>query len=152
MGVNYQPPQFARLDVGTKTISMMTLGNQTATAYGLYAPASTAAPSAIAFINGASEDLQTPEKKFASLVELWESRNIEQGKRNFNDLAFLQIIGMGQFAIRPLLERVRNRDTKWIYALKCISGQEADKKEMRGDVDQIINAWVAWGIRNGYIE
>lgn len=104
-----------------------------------------------ALIDGVSRTSSSADEKFAALAEDWENHNFGRPVIDFNHIAHFQIIGMGQPAVRPLIERVARGEGKWIYSLKCITGEEAETPEMHGNGKEVIQAWAEWERRNGYI-
>jgi hypothetical protein len=104
-----------------------------------------------ALIDGVSRRFSSADEKFAALAEDWENHNFGRPVIDFNHIAHFQIIGMGQLAVQLLIERVARGEGKWIYALKCITGEEAETPEMHGNGKKVTQAWAEWGRRNGYI-
>jgi hypothetical protein len=100
-----------------------------------------------AIINGRVTEFDTEKAKFDALVEAWEDHQTGRSVTDFNHVAYTQIIGMGTTAIAWLLDKLTEGDGDWIYALKCITGQEAETPDMYGDADRVIAAWRAWGDR-----
>jgi len=107
----------------------------------------TLAPSAI--LDGNTVIFSSIRDKFDALAETWEDKLGGSSVLNLNDVIYHQIIGMGAEIIPFLLERLRESEGHWIYALKCISGDQAESPEMHGDADRVINAWLAWGRARG---
>ncbi len=111
-------------------------------------PASTSfAPSAI--IDGTTVTFHSPREKFEALTEAWDEQHGGSSVVSLNHLIYHQIIGMGAEVIPFLLERLKLGEGHWIYALKCISGEQAETPAMHGDADQVIEAWLAWGQGRG---
>jgi hypothetical protein len=102
-------------------------------------------PSFSALIDGKSLPFRSAAAKFDALAEAWERHNAGRSVRDYYHLAHMQIIGMSELAIPHLLQRMKRGDAKWVFALKCISGMEADTPDMLGDSERIIQAWLAWG-------
>jgi hypothetical protein len=108
---------------------------------------SRAVPGFRAWIGGKPLSFSTIQEKLEALAEAWEEQHAGRSVLSLNHIAYHQIIGMGEAAIPLLIERVRNGEAHWIYALKCISGEQAETPEMQGDADRVIEAWVEWGRR-----
>ena len=109
------------------------------------------APSLTALIGGVSKPFATIEEKFEALAEAWNDHNSGRSVVDYYHLSHLQIIGMGTPILGMALERLLGGDGRWVFSLKCISGEEADAPSMRGDLDAVMNAWHEWGKRNGKI-
>ena len=65
--------------------------------------------------------------------------------------AYQQIIGIGGDAIPMLLREMERNYGRWFWALKSISREEPMTPEQRGKTKQMIEAWLNWGRKNGYI-
>jgi hypothetical protein len=85
-----------------------------------------------ALIDGVSRRFSSTDEKFAALAEHWGNHNSGRPVIDFSHIAHFQIIGMGQPAAKPLIERVALGEGRWIYALKCITGEVAETPEMHG--------------------
>jgi hypothetical protein len=105
-----------------------------------------------ALIGGKTVEFATILDKFNALADAWDNFNSDRSVVDYDDLSHLQLMSMGPSIIPLLMERLRKGSGRWIYALKCISGEEAETADMRGDADRVIEAWVQWGKRNGYIK
>jgi hypothetical protein len=103
-----------------------------------------------AIIGGKPAIFPDAESKFMALSIAWDDDNLGMSTSNYQHPAHLQIIGMGTAAIPMLLERLRQGERRWVYALKCITGEQPDAPEMRGNADQVIRAWVDWGTQHGW--
>lgn len=65
--------------------------------------------------------------------------------------AYQQIIGMGQDAIPLILAEMKKKPGHWFWALKSITGNDPVPPEQRGRVKKMTEAWLNWGIEQGYI-
>lgn len=101
-----------------------------------------------AVISGTPCLFSTDAEKFNALAEAWNDHHIGLATLDFNHPAYHQIIGMGRTAVPFLLERLQRREVGWIYALKCISGEQAAPLGTRGG--DAIDAWLNWGRRQGF--
>jgi hypothetical protein len=106
-----------------------------------------------AFISGQSVSFGSVEEKFAALADAWDEHNSGRSVIDYAHFAHLQIIGMGAPALPLILDRLieGEGDGRWVFALKCVSGDQTDTPAMRGDLDAVIKAWSEWGKRNGHI-
>lgn len=104
-----------------------------------------------ALINGRLEAFASIENKFNALADAWKFDHLGRSVTDYKHFAHLQIIGIGPDAIPFLLRRIVNGESKWVYALKCIASEQVEPQEAYGDASKVLEAWVAWGRRNGYI-
>ena len=102
-----------------------------------------------AIVGGRSRTFGSAEAKFEALAEEWEESTAALSRLDVNHTAYHQVIGMGPPVVPMLLDRLRGGDTDWIYALKCITGHEAETPDMVGDHDRVIAAWLDWGATRG---
>jgi hypothetical protein len=102
-----------------------------------------------AMVDGVDQTFVTSKQKFEALAASWMDYNLGRSVIDYHDFAFEQIIGMGAPVVPYLLERVAAGESEWIYALKCIAGQEAETPDMVGNDEQVIQAWIEWGRLNG---
>ena len=108
-------------------------------------------PELRALIGGRSVAFDSVEKKFKALSGEWKLRRLGLSVVDYNDFANLQIIGMGPAVIPYLLKEVHNGTSIWVFALKCITGAEAETPAMHGDGKAVRQAWLEWGKRHGYL-
>jgi len=167
----YQPPKPKSIQrVGAITASL-TMGMQSLvnslTTHGEYATmypeisSNVASPTAgeiprpsgpvKALIDGGAVSFKSMEEKFAALLEAWEDHNAGRSVTNYDHPAYLQIVGMGDWVVPRLLEKLEEGDGDWIYAIKLITGHEEETAAMVGDGDQVIAAWLEWGKTYGKI-
>jgi hypothetical protein len=97
-----------------------------------------------ALINGESREFATIEEKFEALAENWDEFNIGRSITSFDHPAYHQIMTMGEAVIPLLIDRLRQGEDDWVYALKCITGEQVESAEMYGDSDRVVQAWVEW--------
>jgi hypothetical protein len=105
-----------------------------------------------ATIDGEVKPFEDSRQKFEELSRSWNDWNLGKSVIDYHDFAFEQIVGMGADAVPFLLKKLAAGESEWIYALKCITGQQADTEEMVGDEDRVVDAWIRWGkdnVRNG---
>jgi hypothetical protein len=65
--------------------------------------------------------------------------------------SYQQIIGMGDPAVPLLLEELRREPDHWFWALEAITLENPVPRDAAGKVRLMAQAWVEWGIREGYI-
>lgn len=91
----------------------------------------------------------TVEEKFQALADAWEDEHPGSSIMRFDSFAYHQIIGMGMDVVPLLIDRLRDGEGHWVYALTCIAGTNEHTDEMVGDADRVIQAWVGWYDRFG---
>ncbi|MGD0388713.1 MAG: hypothetical protein ABSC42_07135 [Tepidisphaeraceae bacterium] len=101
-----------------------------------------------AFVGGRKRKFGSLSAKFHALVNDWEDAHLGRSTTDYNHVAYAQIIGIGPQAVPLLLKKLEDGDGDWIYALKCITGEEADTPDMHGNADKVISAWLKWGRRH----
>jgi hypothetical protein len=104
-----------------------------------------------ALVHGATAEYQSSEAKFVALAEVWGEHNLGRSIVDYYHSAHLQIIGMGSEALPFLLDRVASGEPEWIFALKCITGEQPESEASNGDAASVIRDWVEWGKCRGLI-
>lgn len=94
------------------------------------------------------------EREFKSLVEQWrrETMSISSLSDMVLHPAYYQIIGMGRDILPLLLRELKERGGHWFLALRAISRQNPIRKEDRGKVKKMVQAWLKWGKENGLLD
>ncbi len=64
---------------------------------------------------------------------------------------YQKIIGMGPEAVPLILEELRRHPGYWFWALRMITDEDPVPKEVRGNMEKMIEAWVGWGVANGHL-
>ncbi|WP_229415211.1 MULTISPECIES: hypothetical protein [Moorena] len=92
------------------------------------------------------------EQTFRQLVHQWreETRGISSTTQAAMHPAYQQIIGMGKEAIPLLLRELEQKSGRWFWALKSITREDPVQEEHQGNTQEMIKAWLNWGLRNGY--
>lgn len=65
--------------------------------------------------------------------------------------SYVYIIMLGRPALKPLLQKLDRELDHWFPALKRISGEDPVPPQHRGDMQQMRQAWLDWGRRQGLI-
>ena len=93
------------------------------------------------------------ETTFYQLVEQWktETRGISSTEQLSMHSAYQQIIGMGSEVIPMLLRELEKNSGRWFWALKSITREDPVLPEQRGKTKEMIEAWLNWGRKKGYI-
>lgn len=63
---------------------------------------------------------------------------------------YQRIIGLGRAAIPHILASLAKEPDHWFWALKAITGEDPVPPEERGNLQKMTQAWLIWGVRNGY--
>jgi hypothetical protein len=64
--------------------------------------------------------------------------------------SYQRIIGLGRSAIPHILAALSQQPDHWFWALKAITGEDPVPPEDRGNLQRMTQAWLIWGVRNGY--
>jgi hypothetical protein len=94
----------------------------------------------------------TVEAKFEQLVAVWKS---ETGMLSRLDQicmhpAYQRIIGMGPQVIPFILRDLKATQAYWFWALGAITGEDPVSNGENANMDQLAEAWLAWGRSQGY--
>lgn len=92
------------------------------------------------------------EEKFENLVKKWKEETAFASTvlEMATHPAYQQIIGIGPTAIPLILNQLKEKPDHWFWALKAIAGEDPVPKELRGELDEMTKAWIAWGKEKGY--
>ena len=104
----------------------------------------------IALVDGATVSFSTPEEKFEALAKIWRRHIRGKSIINYSHPAYFQILAMGRSAIPFLLSEVAQGAGTWYVALQNIANEIPEAPEMRRDAAAVRQAWLDWGLRNGY--
>ena len=90
--------------------------------------------------------------EFEVLSKRWErdTRHISLISKKVVHDSYLRIIGMGEAAIPLILESLRARPDHWFAALRATSN--TDPSEPDDNPSTAREAWISWGIEQGYID
>jgi len=90
---------------------------------------------------------------FNQLVEQWrrETRGVSSTEQLSMHSAYQQIISIGGDAIPMLLRELERIYGRWFWALKSISREDPVTPEQRGKTREMIESWLNWGRKKGYI-
>jgi hypothetical protein len=80
-----------------------------------------------------------------------ETRFVSNIRQITRHPAYLRIIALGPRAVPLILESFRRETFHWSMALIALTGQNPIPEEMRGDMAQIRQRWLDWGIGEGLI-
>ena len=96
---------------------------------------------------------QDARERFRRLADQWklESQYMSNTTQMLLLPSYLHIIGMGDQAISLILGEMRSEPNQWFRALEAITEDNPVPKEVAGKVELMTQAWIEWGINNGYI-
>jgi hypothetical protein len=91
------------------------------------------------------------EAEFKELASQWydDTRNISSAEQIVLHPAYQKIIGMGKDALPFVFRELKKTRGHWIWALAMILREDKAKPGMK--FREAVDAWLAWGERNGYI-
>ena len=101
------------------------------------------------------DDYATPlldQETFEKLADEWERdrpRGVDIAQMTRHP-AYQRIIAMGEPAVPWLLQRLATKPDHWFVALSAITGARPVQPESRGRVKEMVQAWLGWGIQQGY--
>ena len=90
--------------------------------------------------------------EFDALSKRWhkDTRHVSLISEKIIHPAYLRIIGMGEAAIPLLLAALRERPAHWFTALRAITN--TDPASFSDSPSMARDAWINWGILEGYID
>ncbi len=95
------------------------------------------------------------KKKFEALANAWETdtRHTASSKQIALHPLAQEIIGMGKPVIPLILIRMKKRPWFWFHALMELTQAKENPvtPAMRGDMQQMTDAWIKWGEDRGII-
>ncbi len=103
------------------------------------------------------EAWQAGEEELASfhvLAERWKKETAHHSNAAKRALhpTYQEIIGMGQRAVPLLLAEMRREPDDWFWALHAITGANPVPETSRGNLCEMAEAWLRWGLQKGYQE
>ncbi len=92
------------------------------------------------------------EEKFDRLSEEWKSE--AEFLSSPDQMAMLpsyqRIIGMGPIAVPLILREMEREPHFWFWALRSITGEDPVPERSRGNVPEMVKAWLAWANRRNF--
>jgi hypothetical protein len=91
------------------------------------------------------------QRTFQALANQWkrETMHMSSLTRTSMHPAYQCIIGMGKTAVPFILRELQEHGGHWLWALHAITRE--DPAPEGSDFDSAVQAWLAWGRRQGYI-
>ena len=96
---------------------------------------------------------QSPiENIFDELADRWRKETwfMSSTKKRIANEAYLSIIGLGIPAVPLILRELERTPDHWFAALQAIT--RSDPAPLDADFEKMRDAWVQWGILNGFLE
>lgn len=119
----------------------------------------TDACSAVVFSDGlcTTEFITDPEWViFHDLLQRWHSER--RATRSVVEMvtcpSYQRIIAMGEPAIPLILSQLRTEGDEpdhWFWALRILTGIDPVRQEDQGDIVRMAEAWMQWGVDEGYV-
>ena len=99
-----------------------------------------------------SRQRSVPEVRFSMLKTEWEASTALLSSITEIALhpAYQQIIGMGTVVIPFILAELKRKPGHWFWALKAVTGEDPVLPEQRGRINEMTEAWLRWGRKQGY--
>ena len=93
------------------------------------------------------------EERFRRLADEWkdQARYLSNSARMAMLQPYQRIIGMGMPVVPLILEKLRREPDHWFWALDAITEQNPVPPEVLGKIQQMADAWIEWGIKQGLI-
>ncbi len=92
-------------------------------------------------------------ERFQQLVGQWKEESLYLS--NSVKMAMLKpyqrIIGMEPAVVPLILEELQREPDHWFWALESITQEDPVPTEARGRIEDMAEAWIAWGRQQGYI-
>jgi len=91
------------------------------------------------------------QEEFNRLARTWyrETGKLSSAEQMVMHPAYQKIIGMGKEALPFIFKELKATRGHWIWALAMITRDDKAKPGMK--FREAVDAWLAWGARNGYI-
>jgi hypothetical protein len=98
-----------------------------------------------------SEQRSLAEKKFAELAAQWrkETRHVSSIHERSMNAHYQKIIGMGKAVLPFIFHDLQRTHDHWIWALNAIV--DNDPAAQAEDFNEAVDAWLNWGMQQGYL-
>ena len=91
-------------------------------------------------------------QEFRRLADQWrrERGATSLAKRMAEHPAYRQITAMGEKAVPLILAELERQPDHWFFALHEITGASPVPVQSQGKLQEMAEAWIDWGRRQGY--
>jgi len=92
------------------------------------------------------------ERQFRVEAERWkkETLHLSSVTKMISHPSYRRIMGMGPDVLPILLRELRENPDHWLVALNAITGEDPAPPD--STFDQAVDAWLAWGIEQRYLQ
>jgi hypothetical protein len=95
---------------------------------------------------------RTLNEEFRDLAARWREDTEHLSSTSvFTHPAYQRIIGMGRPVVPLLLRDLPQSQSHWFWALRAITGENPVAPADAGNVQKMMNAWLAWGEEHGLV-
>jgi hypothetical protein len=94
------------------------------------------------------------KEQFQKLADQWKNDtiNLSNVRKIFEHPAYQAIIAMGAEALPYIFEALQEETDHWFHALTLITGESPVPGGRCGHMQEMADAWIAWGISRGFIK
>lgn len=111
------------------------------------------APSGHTFAIAKKTNGQAKAAVFKSLCGSWkkDTQFVSDPGQKYLHPSYARIIGLGEPAVKFILQSMEKQYDDWFYALRAITGEDPVTADMAGDVTRMSDAWIQWGRAKGIL-
>lgn len=94
----------------------------------------------------------TIDEQFRTLTGRWKKETAHYSKISqvAEHPAYRQIVEMGDSVVQLILQDLKQNGGRWSQTLREITKKNPVTPDIRGNVEEIKEAWLKWGRDNGY--
>jgi len=91
-------------------------------------------------------------ERFENLAHIWLEQCAQLSSIREITLhpSYQQIVEMGEKALPFIFARLEREPEHWFWALRAITGENPVPSESRGNIAQMVDAWLKWAQKNGF--
>lgn len=91
-------------------------------------------------------------ERFRQLADVWknETKHYSRSDHIAEHPAYRAIIAMGEPVVPLILKDLQESGAAWFQALREITRENPVEAESRGNLREVIAAWLNWGKQHGY--
>lgn len=100
-----------------------------------------------------SSESKKLKSEFENNVQTWrkETRVLSSVSSRSMHSAYQRIIGLGPMALPLIFNDLKRTHDHWFWALEAITGENPVPREFSGNIPKMVDLWLKYGERNGYI-